>query len=66
MARKYVWIVTRCSDGKTVEVVRQCETMQGARATSNLMDYCGFEGPVPADMYPVGKTWPVDGEEAAA
>jgi len=64
--RAYVWIVTQCTDGKTAKVVRHSESMGAARHCASILDYGNFEGPVPLDMYPIGKTFRVDGEEVAA
>ena len=63
MDRKYVWIVTVCDDGKTAKVVKHCESMEAARRRASLTDYGNFEGPVPADLYPLGTTFEIESDD---
>lgn len=66
--RAYVWIVTQYADGITATVVRQCQTRAEAEtvAMRSTMADVGFEGPVPADMYPIGKRFPITDDDGAA
>ena len=61
MARKYVWIAyTVGDDGNTAQVHAVGDKKE------TLDDIVGMyvEGPVPADMYPVGKTFKLVEETA--
>ncbi len=54
MTRKYVWIVTKLTaDEKAVRVVSRLATQAEAEARSKFPGG-NYEGPVPADMYPLG------------
>jgi hypothetical protein len=64
MARKYVWIVTKCEDGKTATVVWHAKTMEDARKVASGLDFGNFEGPCPVDLYPIGKTFSVESADA--
>ena len=64
MQRKYVWIVTQCLDGKTAKVVQHCKTLDAARRIGSGLDGGNWEGPSPLDMYPIGKTFAIETEEA--
>ena len=59
MARKFVWIVTKCEDGNTATVVWHSKTLEDARKIASGLDFGNFEGPVPVDMYPIGERIPV-------
>lgn len=55
MQRKYVWIVTKqTADGASARVVFRADSMEEARKRSEFKGG-NFEGPVPSDMYPLGK-----------
>lgn len=66
---RYVWIATRATahaDGsETAEVVSQHETADQARAAQQDLLNGGYEGPVPAAMYPVGRTFLINDGQAA-
>lgn len=64
MARKYVWIVTKCEDGKTATVVWHSKTMEDARKVASGLDFGNFEGPCPLDMYPIGATFAIEDADA--
>lgn len=65
MKRRYVWIVTvAAEDGKTARVLSHHETQSEARARQLFLDFGGYEGPVPVDLYPVGKVFPLVDEAA--
>ena len=58
---KYVWIVTQANEtGTEATVVRQLERAAQAQQVSSHMDHGGYEGPVPASMYPVGKVFSLE------
>lgn len=67
--RRYVWIATRSTahtDGtETAEVISQHETSDQACAAQQGWPNGGYEGPVPAAMYPVGKTFLINDGQAA-
>lgn len=64
MARKYVWIVTKCEDGKTATVAWHAKTAEDAKSVSEGLEFGSYEGPVPLDMYPIGKTFAVESAKA--
>lgn len=58
ITRKYVWIVTRTNEaGVDAVVVSHHETRDSAQQKSKFVNFGGYEGPVPADLYPVGKVF---------
>lgn len=64
-SEKWVHIVTRLNpDDNTATVVSHHETAREASARCRFMDYGGCEGPVRATDWPVGKVFPIDGDEA--
>ena len=66
---RYVWIATTATshdDGsETAQVLSQHETAEQARDAQLGLPNGGYEGPVPADRYPVGHTFLInDGQPA--
>lgn len=56
MSREYVWISTNANDAGTVAVVTaHHKTAEQAKEFADGVANGGYEGPVPRDMYPVGK-----------
>lgn len=56
MKREYVWISTNANEAGTVAVVMaHHKTADQAKQFSAGVSNGGYEGPVPKDMYPVGK-----------
>jgi len=64
MKREYVWISTNANEAGTIAVVMaHHKTAEQAKSFSASVAGGGYEGPVPKDMYPVGKEIAlVDGE----
>ncbi len=56
MKRDYTWISTNSADGKTFVVMAHHKTAALARDYAERFPHGGYEGPVPKDMYPIGKT----------
>lgn len=56
MKREYVWISTNANEAGTVAVVMaHHKTAEQAKQFAATVPNGGYEGPVPKDMYPVGK-----------
>ena len=47
---------TNSADGKTFVVMAHHKTAALARDYAERFPHGGYEGPVPKDMYPIGKT----------
>ncbi len=66
---RYVWIATTAiahEDGsETARVLSQHETARQAHDAQLGMPNGGYEGPVPAHLYPVGHTFLINDGQAA-
>lgn len=55
------WIVTKVADGgDQAVVVGRYRTASAAAEHACGIPNAGWEGPVPLDAYPVGRTWSTD------
>ena len=61
MNRKYVYIVTTAESG-VATVVQHCKDAAEAMQASAPLPTGGCEGPVPLDLYPIGKTFNIEGD----
>lgn len=65
MKREYVWISTKViDDGRVATVMAHHKTAKQAEQFAATVECGGWEGPVPKDMYPIGKAWSL-AEDAA-
>lgn len=57
MRREYIWISTKAV-GDVATVMAHHKSRDSAKQFADACgDGAGYEGPVPKDLYPIGKQW---------